>query len=71
MTNGADLVTIARLHAALDGVVELEQLMATIKQTSASPRSVQHVADLLIQARELLRHLLTPVGTPVTSIRAR
>jgi hypothetical protein len=71
MTNGADLVTLARLHAALDGVVELEQLMAAIKQTSASPRSVQHVADLLSQAREHLRYLLTPVGTPVTAQRAR
>jgi len=66
MTNGADLVTLARLHAALDGVVELEQLMAAIKQTSGSPRSVQHVSDLLGQARELLRTMLTPVGLPVS-----
>lgn len=65
MTNGADLVTLARLHAALDGVVELEQLIAAIRQTSGSPRSVQHVADLLGQARELLRYMLTPVGLPV------
>lgn len=68
MTNGADLMTLARLHAALDSVVELEDLIVTIKQTSAAaPRSVQHVADLLGQAREALRHLLTPVGSPVTS----
>jgi len=66
MTNGADLVTLARLHAALDGVVELEQLIAAIRQSSASPRSVQHVADLLGQARELLRYMLTPVGLPGT-----
>lgn len=65
MTNGADLVTLAHLHAALDGVVELEQLIATIKQSSSSPRSVQHVADLLAQSREVLRYLLTPVGSPV------
>lgn len=65
MTNGADLVTLARLHAALDGVVELEQLIVAIRQSSGSPRSVQHVADLLGQARELLRYMLTPVGLPV------
>jgi hypothetical protein len=68
MSNGPDLVTLARLHAALDSVIELEQMMATIKQTSASPRSVQHVADLLGQAREQLRYLLTPVGTPGTRV---
>jgi len=68
MTNGADLVTLARLHAALDGVVELEQLLAAIRQTSGSPRSVQHVADLLGQARELLRFMLKPVGLPVNQL---
>ena len=61
-------MTLARLHAALDSVVELEQLVVTIKQTSASPRSVQHVVDLLAQARELLRDMLTPVGTPGTRV---
>jgi len=71
MTNGADLVTLARLHAALDGVVELEQLIATIRQTSNAPRSVQHVSDLLGQARELLRYMLTPVGLPVSPDRGR
>ena len=68
MSQGADLVTLARLHAALDGVVELEQLVVAIKQTSAAPRSVQHVADLLGQARELLRYMLTPVGSPGTRV---
>ena len=68
MSQGADLVTLARLHAALDGVVELEQMIVAIKQTSASPRSVQHVADLLGQARELLRYMLTPVGSPGTRV---
>ena len=68
MANGADLVTLARLHAALDSVVELEETIAAIKQTSGSPRSVQHVADLLGQARELLRYMLTPVGTPGTRV---
>jgi hypothetical protein len=62
-----DLMTLARLHAALDSVVETEQLIATIKHTSAAPRSVQHVADLLGQARELLRYLVTPVGSPNTA----
>jgi hypothetical protein len=65
MQHGADLQTLARLHAALDSVVETEQLIATIKQGSpTAPRSVQHVADLLGQARELLRFMLTPVGIP-------
>lgn len=63
-----DLVTLARLHAALDSVVELEEMIVTIKQTSGSPRSVQHVQDLLGQARELLRYMLTPVGTPGTRV---
>ena len=70
MTKGADLQTLARLHAALDSVVEIEQLIVALKQTSDAPRSVQHVADLLGQARELLRYLLTPVGTAVTTRRA-
>jgi hypothetical protein len=64
MTNGANLVTLARLHAALDQVVELEQLIATIQDTSGAPRTVHHVGDLLGQARELLRFMLTPVGLP-------
>jgi hypothetical protein len=68
MQHGANFQTLARLHAALDSVVETEHMIAAIKQGSpTAPRSVQHVADLLGQARELLRYLLTPVGSPGSS----
>jgi hypothetical protein len=55
----ADLATLARLHAALDSVVETEQVVAVIR-----------VSALLGEARELLRGLLVradrryAVGSP-------
>jgi hypothetical protein len=55
----ADLATLARLHSALDSVVETEQVIAAIRDTSAShAQAVLRVSALLGEARELLRGLL-------------
>ena len=55
----ADLATLARLHAALDSVVETEQVIAAIHDTSANRAvAVVRVGALLGEARELLRGLL-------------
>lgn len=54
----ADLATLARLHAALDSVVETEQMIAAIHDSSASRAAVTRVGALLGEARELLRGLL-------------
>lgn len=57
--NLADMMTLARLHAALDSIIETEQLIAMIKDTSADAHPVLHrLSDLVVEARELLRHLL-------------
>jgi hypothetical protein len=54
-----DMMTLARLHAALDSVVETEQLIAMIQDTSGVPHpGLGRVADLVGEARELLRRLL-------------
>jgi hypothetical protein len=54
-----DLATLARLHAALDSVVETEQVIAAIHQTSPNAaHGVARVSELLGEARELLRRLL-------------
>ena len=54
-----DLATLARLHAALDSVVETEQVIAAIHQTSPGAASgVVRVSALLGEARELLRRML-------------
>ena len=55
----ADLATLARLHAALDSVVETEQVIAAIHETSPSAApGVVRVGALLGEARELLRRML-------------
>lgn len=55
----ADLATLARLHAALDSVVETEQVIAAIHDSSANhAAAVVRVGALLGEARELLRGLL-------------
>jgi len=60
MGTNADMVTLARLHAALDSVVETEQLIITIRETSASQGpAVARLAEVVHEARELLRSLLT------------
>ncbi|HEX3762765.1 MAG TPA: hypothetical protein VHW23_28915 [Kofleriaceae bacterium] len=57
----ADLATLARLHAALDSVVETEQVIAAIHDSSASrAAAVARIGALLGEARELLRVMLRP-----------
>ena len=65
------MMTLARLHAALDSVVDLEQLIAQVHESSTvSPHTVARVGELVAEARELLRYLLAPpharhaVGNP-------
>jgi hypothetical protein len=58
-----DMTTLARLHAALDSVVETEQLIATIRDASlthsvAHSPAVTRLAEVVGEARELLRSLL-------------
>jgi hypothetical protein len=66
-----DMMTLARLHAALDSVTDIEQLIAQVHESSTvSPHAVARVGELVAEARELLRHLLAPrqarhaVGNP-------
>ena len=57
--SAAALATLARLHAALDSVVETEQVIAAIHDSSANrSQAVARVGNLLGEARELLRGLL-------------
>lgn len=54
-----DMITLARLHAALDFVVETEQVIEGMRETSALPQpGVARLGELLGEARELLRRLL-------------
>ena len=50
-----DLVTLARLHAALDGVVELEELFEQISPVPAAHRLSELAAELRAQLVTLLR----------------
>lgn len=54
------MVTLARLHAALDSVVETELLIATIHETSpAHSHSVTRLAEVVREAKGLLRSMLS------------
>jgi hypothetical protein len=64
-----DMMTLARLHAALDSVVDTEQLITQIHESSAiSPPTVARVGALVAEARELLRWLLAPQGRHAVGI---
>jgi hypothetical protein len=57
--HGDNMMTLARLHAALDSVVDTEQVMAQIHESSSvSQPSVERVRALVAEARELLRSML-------------
>jgi hypothetical protein len=59
-----DMMTLARLHAALDSVIDIEQLMTEVHESSTiSPHAVARVGELVGEARELLRGLLAPPRT--------
>lgn len=54
-----DMVTLARLHAALDSVIETQQAIEAIQVSSATPPpGVSRLSTLLGEAREVLRYLL-------------
>jgi hypothetical protein len=54
------MVTLARLHAALDSVHETATLLAQIRETAAvPPHRIARATELVGEARELLRALLT------------
>ncbi|HEX2689161.1 MAG TPA: hypothetical protein VHN14_21210 [Kofleriaceae bacterium] len=56
-----DVMTLARLHAALDSVTQTEQMITQIQETSTrSSPAVVRVGTLVAEARELLRLLLAP-----------
>jgi hypothetical protein len=72
------MATLARLHAALDSVVETEHVIAAIHESSAiSPPAVTRVSALLGETRELLRWMLSrpeprqAVGSADTLARRR
>jgi hypothetical protein len=56
---GSDMMTLARLHAALDSVHETASLLAQIRETaSIPPHGLMRATELVGEARELLRALL-------------
>jgi hypothetical protein len=64
-----DMMTLARLHAALDAVIDTQQMIAQIHETSMVAQSrVTRLGSLVAEARELLRELLTapPPMIPTT-----
>lgn len=55
-----DMMTLARLHAALDSVTETEQMISQIQESSTiSPPTVVRAKALVAETRDLLRWLLT------------
>lgn len=54
-----DMMTLARLHAALDSVVEARQLITNVGEAVPRP-ALEQVGELFDQARDLLRAILTP-----------
>jgi len=61
MPSTTDMTTLARLHAALDSVVETEELLAQVRETTpSSPIALARVSAAMKEARELLRALLRP-----------
>jgi hypothetical protein len=53
------MMTLARLHAALDSVVETETLLAQIRETALLPaHGLARATQLVGEARDLLRGLL-------------
>lgn len=54
------MMTLARLHAALDSVQETATLLAQIRETATLPQhGLAKASELVGEAREALRALLT------------
>jgi hypothetical protein len=61
MPSKSDMMTLARLHAALDSVVETEELLAQVRATTPGwPNALARATAAVVEARELLRALLRP-----------
>jgi hypothetical protein len=59
--SGTEMMTRARLHAALDSVQETATLLAQIRETAALPsHGITRATALVGEARELLRSLVAP-----------
>jgi hypothetical protein len=55
------MMTLARLHAALDSVQETATLLAQLRETASLPtHGLTRATALVSEARELLRSLLMP-----------
>ena len=55
------MMTLARLHAALDSVQETAALLAQIRETAMLPQhGLARASELVSEAREALRALLAP-----------
>ena len=71
MTRTPDMVTLARLHAALDAVVEAQQQLGQVSETPTVRRStVTRASTLVAEARELLRSMLRGEVDTVSGKRA-
>jgi hypothetical protein len=62
-TSTSNLVTLARLHAALDGVVEIEQHFAEIRLPFHKRRACNRLVALAAEMRGLLAGLVVD-GAP-------
>lgn len=57
--SSTDMVALARLHAALDSVVETEVLISELRDSQAlASLPLSRAATLVTETRELLRSLL-------------
>ncbi|HEY4057296.1 MAG TPA: hypothetical protein VGM39_11845 [Kofleriaceae bacterium] len=66
-----DMVTLAKLHAALDAVVETQELLAQVgEDPSVRPTTVTRARELVGETRELLRALLRKEIDTVSTTRA-
>ena len=55
------MMTLARLHAALDSVVETEALLAEVRETTpTAPNALARASAAVKEVREILRTLLRP-----------
>ena len=59
-TPAPDLVTLASLHAALDGIVEIEALFTQIHVPPSELTAARRVQNLANEMRTLLVALLQP-----------
>ena len=66
-----DMVTLARLHAALDAVVETQELLGQVSlDPTVRPSTIKRASELVTEARELLRSLLRREADTVSKLHA-